>query len=208
MNNKKVFIGMIGLTTLLSLAIIAVTVLSANMLKRHSTKLVELKLEDSLIGEQQTALLMAKKDIEKYKELGDIARAIVPQDKDQAKTVRDIVQIAKENNIVIETVTFPSSNLGDKRLTAPTGEQGEQSQPAVVAPTISQVKPVSGINGVFALQLDVSPSVASPVSYNELINFLNRLENNRRTAQISRISITPKGNELTFNLSINIFVKP
>lgn len=208
MNNKKVFIGMIGLTTLLSLAIIAVTVLSANMLKRHSTKLVELKLEDSLIGEQQTALLMAKKDIEKYKELGDIARAIVPQDKDQAKTVRDIVQIAKENNIVIETVTFPSSNLGDKRLAAPTGEQGEQSQPAVVAPTISQVKPVSGINGVFALQLDVSPSVASPVSYNELINFLNRLENNRRTAQISRISITPKGSELTFNLSINIFIKP
>lgn len=199
---------MIGLTTLLSLAIIAVTVLSANMLKRHSTKLVELKLEDSLIGEQQTALLMAKKDIEKYKELGDIARAIVPQDKDQAKTVRDIVQIAKENNIVIETVTFPSSNLGDKRLVAPTSEQGEQSQPAVVAPTISQVKPVNGINGVFALQLDVSPSVTSPVSYNELINFLSRLENNRRTAQISRISITPKGNELTFNLSINIFVKP
>lgn len=208
MSTKKVFYIMVGVTILLSSAVIAATYFGGDVLAKHSKKLVNLKLEESLIGQQQSALIQAKKDVEKYKDFENITQSIVPQDKDQAKAVRDIVQIARENNISIESVTFPSSTLGSKPAT-PTKAEGTQAPPTAPAQSpITQAKPVSGISGVYALQLDVTPSNEQPISYQELINFLERLENNRRTAQISKLSINPRGNSLTFSLSINIFLKP
>ncbi len=208
MSPKRAFFMMVGATTLLVVAIVSLTIVGTAMLKKHSTRLVALKLEDTLIKQQQDALLAAQNDIEKYGHLENIANSIVPKDKDQAKTARDIIQIAREYNISIETITFPSSTLGAAQATpaAPTDGSAPPAQPAT--PPLTQAKPVPGINGVYSLQLDIAPDSRQPITYDELINFLKRLENNRRTAQISRLNITPKGNRLVFSLSINIFIKP
>lgn len=208
MSTKKVFYLMLGVTLLLSAGVIAATILGSGKLESHSKKLVNLKLEEALIGGQQAALISAKKDVEKYKDYENITNSIVPQDKDQAKAVRDIIQIARDNNITIESVNFPNSTLGSKAsATAKTEGTESQTKQPVTAP-ITQAKPVSGIAGVYALQLDITPESNAPITYQELINFLERLENNRRTAQISKLNINPRGNRLVFSLSINIFIKP
>ncbi|MEO8862790.1 MAG: hypothetical protein ABI354_00505, partial [Candidatus Saccharimonadales bacterium] len=83
MNSKKVFYGMLGAIVLLSALIIATTVMGDKILHKQSEKLVSLKLDNEVIDAQQTSLAQAKKDIKKYNGLKDLAKQIVPQEKDQ-----------------------------------------------------------------------------------------------------------------------------
>lgn len=204
---------MIGIIVFTAGLTIGGIVLGNSMLKKKSAELVELKLQDRLIEEQQTALIQAKKDVEKYTELNEIARAIVPQDKDQARTVREIVSIADQSRIQISSIGFPPSSLGTKRqaATAPATSTTEGGTPApVVQPPPSQLTPVKSINGVYEMQITVD--IASKnITYTQLIGFLERLEQNRRTAQLTNVSISPNSanrNLLSFEIMMNVFVKP
>lgn len=200
---------MLGLTAIMSILTLAGIFLGTSMLKQKSAELVELKLQDRLIEEQQTALVRANQDIEKYQELETIAKAIVPQDKDQAKTVLEITALAEQSRIKVSSITFPSSTLGTQQAPAPT-TGGTTATPKVQSAPISQVKPVNGINGLYQLEIIIDVTDVAP-TYNQLIDFLSRLEQNRRTAQVTAISIDPSGtnrNLVEFSLTMNVFVKP
>ena len=114
MNSRKVYFIMLAVLLLLIGALIGTVVLGNNYLKKQSDSLLAAKLDQQSLNEQQTALIKAKKDLEKYRELRDIARAIVPQDKDQAKAVREIVRFADETGVGLESITFDDSSLGQK----------------------------------------------------------------------------------------------
>lgn len=201
---------MLGLTAIMSILTLAGVFFGTSMLKKKSAELVELKLQDRLIEEQQTALVRANQDIEKYQELETIAKAIVPRDKDQAKTVLEITTLAEQSRIKVSSITFPSSTLGTQQAPAPTSTGGTATTPKVQSSPISQVKPVSGINGLYQLEIIIDVTDVAP-TYNQLIDFLNRLEQNRRTAQVTAISIDPSStnrNFVEFSLTMNVFVKP
>jgi hypothetical protein len=211
MTSKKVFFAMLGAVVIVTGLTTASVVLGSSMLKKKSAELVELKLQDRLIEEQERALVQAKKDIEKYHELDEAAKAIVPQDKDQAKTVREIISLADQSGVKISSISFPESSLGTKvpLISPTTNTDGATSAPAVQAPPITQVKPVDGIKGVY--EMSVAITVTNEITYLQLIDFLTRLEQNRRTAQITNISISPNQlnrNFLNFNIEMNVFVKP
>lgn len=222
MNSKRMYFVMLGCTVLLGLGIVASVVVGNMYLEKQSKKLNDLKVQDKVVEEQQTALKQANKDIAKYADLEKVAKSVVPQDKDQAKAVLEIIQIAKESGITIKSITFPSSNLGAKAApTAPTTDDSASKKSgdsaatpsAPAAPPISQAKPIEGIKGVYSLEMNIVPDDLHPTTYYQLLDFLGRLENNRRTAQVTQIKITPftsnKQNPiLTFTLTINIFVKP
>ena len=223
MNSKRMYFVLLGCTVLLGLGIIASVVVGNIYLEKQSKKLNDLKVQDRVIEEQQTALKQANKDIAKYADLEKIAKSVVPQDKDQAKAVLEIIQIAKESGITIKSITFPSSNLGAKAAPSTNTQSGDSSTKnsgdstatpsAPAAPPISQAKPLDGIKGVYSLEMNIVPDDTHPTTYYQLLDFLSRLENNRRTAQVTQIKITPftsnKQNPiLTFTLTINIFVKP
>ncbi len=214
MNSKKVYFGLLGAIGILIIGSIAALYLGNSMLKKKSATLVELKLENRVLEDQQTALVQANKDLDKYAELENITKAIVPQDKDQAKSVREIIKLASESGVQIASISFPSSSLGTAapKPAAPAEGTTDAAAPATpAAPPVSQVTPVSGINGVYQLELTVVSDTSNPVSYVSLINFLSKLEQNRRTAQVSQISIQPfpsNPNLLTFDLVINVYIKP
>ena len=211
MTSKRVFYVLVGVFVLLFGLLIAAAAGGNMLLEKQSAKLTSLKAENETIELQQNALIQAKKDIEKYADIDKISRSVVPQDKDQAKTVREIVQIASDNGVPIKSVTFPASTLGNAAPApaTPAAGEGDAATPKPApTPPASQLKPVTGIPGVFTLEIQVSS--AGAVSYPSFLGFLEDLEKNRRTAHVQVVNITPKNNgtRLEFTLTLNAYVKP
>lgn len=209
------FFVMIGVIVILAVGIVGVLFYGNSMLKKQSEKLVELKLEEQLLEEQQASILKASQDIEQYADLEEIAETVVPQDKDQARAVREIIRIAGEVGIPISSISFPSSNLGTKQAPVKQpSEDSESSAPSTPPPApLSQATPAEGISGVYALEMNIVPDPTTQVTYYQFLDFLERLENNRRTAQVTSVRITPSTADsenpiIDFSLTINIFVKP
>lgn len=217
MNSKKVFFGMLGLVIILGLLVVGLLVLGDQLLARESKKLVDLRLEAHLLDQQQASLLKAQKDIEEYADLEKTVQAVVPQDKDQARAVREIIRMASESGIKISSIDFPSSSLGTKKSKS-SGDQnpdagGGSDAPKKKEAPVSQAEKVDGIDGVYSLEMNIVPDSSKPVSYYKFLEFLARLENNRRTAQVTSVKIEPAADSnlnpaVTFSLKINIFVKP
>lgn len=199
MNSRKYFYALSAILLLLVGLVIAATAGGNSILEKKSKKLYDLKVQNETIEMQQSALVQAKADAEKYSELNKITRAIVPQDKDQAKTIREIVAIAGQNSIPIKSVSFESSNLGDT---------AGPSSAATPKTPVSQVKAVEGIPGVYTLEIQVESS--GKVSYQSFLKFLDGLEKNRRTAHVTGITLNPAngGRDLDFKLTLSAYVKP
>lgn len=214
MSSKKMFFVMSGVIGLMSALLIATVVYGDNFLRKQSAILVELKLSDQVIEAQKTALGQAKRDIEKYKELKATAKQIVPQDKEQTEATREILNLAQQSGIKIASISFPPSTLGQAaapKSSTPAPSGTAETRPPAAAPTVSQVKPVEGIKNLFQLDIVVTSDTTDTVSYTELIDFLGRLEQNRRTAQVTQISIQPDSKNrqsLNFTLTVTIYVKP
>lgn len=223
MNSKQFFFVLIAVIVLLVGGGAATLYFGNKILSQQSTKLVDLKLESQLLNSQQTALQTANKDILTYSKLETIAKTIVPQDKDQARAVREIVKIAEDSGVKLKSITFPSSTLGqapaakpaapptDNNAQSPTTAAPATPPAAAATPTISQVKPVDGIAGIYVMEINIQSDDTKPIAYNTFINFLKRLEQNRRTAQVANIAIQPKQPEnvlLTFTLTVNLYIRP
>lgn len=207
MTSKRYFYLQLAIFVLVIGLIIGCTVGGNKLLQEKSQKLSALKVESATIEQQQQALVQAKKDIEKYNDIDKIAKSVVPQDKDQAKTVREIVTIAAQNRIPIKSISFEASKLGEAPVKAPAREDGTAA-PKPVVPSVSQVKPVPNIPGVYTLPIQVES--AGQVTYPDFLRFLESLEKNRRTAHVGTITINPddNGRTLDFSLTLNAYVKP
>jgi septal ring-binding cell division protein DamX len=211
MNSKRVFFGMVGLVVLLVLANLGAVFVGQQLLQKKSEKLTELKLDSKVLDAQQSSISQAKKDISKYSELENIAKSIVPQDKDQAEAVREIVKIAGDNKIILSTISFPASTLGQAAAAAPTGTDTTTPKPKAASTALTQVLPVTGITGVYSLQIIVQQDTTAPINYSQFIAFLTALEQNRRTSQVTGITVTPNPadrSQLTFNLTLQAYIKP
>ncbi len=208
MNSKRFYFIMLGVTAFLGIAIFGTAFLGNSLLQKQSQKLVGLKLDAKVIEAQQTSLIQAKKDIAKYEDLEKQAKAIIPQDKDQAAAVREIVKIASASGISLSSINFTSSSLGQKTVVK--SESGATSTKSTTPP-LTQVEKVPGITGLYSMTLTIQSNSDQPVSYASFINFLNRLEQNRRTAHVTGVSISPDAknpSNLSFNLVVNLYIKP
>jgi hypothetical protein len=189
---KKVYVVLIGLIAFGLLAAVLGAYFGMNMLSSKGEEVRKARLNSLALEESERLLAKAKVDIEKYKELAEVARSVVPQDKDQAQTVREIINLANANGVPINQVVFPASSLGTGRPD-------------------TQLKPVPGIAGVYSLELTVNSDTGSPVDFSQLVGFLSALENNRRTALVNEIVITPNDSQpgkITFTITLNEYIKP
>lgn len=209
MSSKRLYFILLAAIFLLGAATLGVVYEADQLLQQRSNVLVEQKAASIAADNQQAQLSKNKKDITKYKELNSIAKTIVPQDKDQAEAVLEIVRLAQQSNIPrLSSVTFPTSTLGAKPLAG-------ARTPGTPAPStntkLTQLIPVKNIPGVYDLQITVQQSDAAAIPYSTFITFLQNLEQNRRTAQVSNISIIPNSknpNLVAFTLTIDEYIKP
>ena len=166
-----------------------------SLLQKRSSNVVSLKLQSAEVEAQLSAYQQAKKDVEKYSYLEEIINSALPQDKDQARTVREIFALAKQSGITIKSIQFPSSTLGGV--------------------TVTQAKIVEGLKGVYSIETVVTPYADGEqyiVKYSQLIDFLSKIESNRRAMQVASIQLNPLGqsstDSISFTLTLNIFIKP
>jgi hypothetical protein len=204
MTSKRVYYMLLGLIGLLFLGLIGGAYGVNNLLQTKSDKLVSLKLQSQVLAAQQTELIKAKKQVAQYSELEKIAKIIVPQDKDQAEAVREITNLASDSGISqLSSITFPQSTLGGLTGTSKTNTSNSK---------LTQLTPVKGVSGgVYQLEITIQESNDTPVTYNQFVTFLGKLEQNRRTAQVSSITLQPDSQDpskVAFTLIINEFIRP
>jgi hypothetical protein len=198
MNSKKLFYILCGFLVLLGLGMLLGIQQANTVLTARSKTLVDLKATDKATAVQKQQLVKDKQDIAKYQDLNTIAKTVVPQDKDQARAVREIVNLANQSGISkLSSIAFPASTLGGTKVKTPNG--------------LTQVEPVKGVAGVYNLQITVTQANTDPIPYSNFIGFLSRLEQNRRTAQVSSITVQPdpkSPNMVSFTLVISEYIKP
>lgn len=202
MTSKKMFYTLFAVVTVLAIMVFGSAYIANVVLAHKTAELSKIKAQGQVVDDLQIALIRNKSDIKEYSELNKITKAIVPQDKDQTQTVREIVKIAEENGIPrLTSVTFPASTLGTVG----------GSSSAVATGGITQATPILGMKGVYALPITVTNGQNDQVTYSRFIAFLAGLENNRRTAQVTSITITPdnaNANLISFSLVVNEYIKP
>jgi len=200
MNAKRLYYTLVAVIALLCVGFVGVGYETNKVLGAQADKLSKLKGDSAALETAQITLTKNKADVVKYSELNTIAQTIVPQDKDQAEAVREIVNLASASGIPkLSSITFPTSTLGT--LTPGIANN----------PNLTQLTPVPGIVGVYELPITIAQDSSARVSYNQFIAFLTKLEQNRRTAQVGTISIQPdttNPSQVAFTLVINEFIKP
>lgn len=193
MNAKRLYFVLLGLIGLALIGLGGSVYAANNFLQSKSKDVATARLHSLVLDQKQQQLSKARADIAKYQSLADIAKSIVPQDKDQAQTVREIVGIAAAHSIKLGAVSFPASTLGDNKTAH------------------SQLKPVKNIQGVYSQDITIDSDSSLPASFANFIDFLDALEHNRRTALVSGISLQPENgspSKLTFTLTLSEYIKP
>lgn len=214
MTSRRLYFILIAVICLMLLGLVGGTYGTNKLLASQASKLTNLKAKSQALDQEQISLKQAQEDIRKYSGLHKIARSVVPEDKDQAEAVREIVNIAAANNVSLAAINFPASNLGNS--SAASGSAGASAAPKPTPVNskvngLSQLQAVKNIPGVYELLITVEGDSSKPVQYSKFINFLDALEHNRRTAQVNTITIVPdpkNSGYLTFTLSLKEYIKP
>jgi hypothetical protein len=209
MSAKRVFYGMLAGTLVLILICVAATYFASQLLVKEGNSLLDLKLQKAVLAKQSDSLAKAKEDIAKYSELEVIAKTVVPQEKDQARTVLELVQLANESGISITSIDFPQSLLG--QAAKKSAKKDSKAPVVMVDSNTTQLTALDNLKGVYSMEISLQSNQNQPVTFAQLLDYLRRLEKNRRTAQVIDLAITPSAtnrNLVTFTLKLNSYVKP
>lgn len=216
MTTKKAHYGLLGLLILIIIAIGLAMYFSRVFLKTNSDKLVNAKLELYKIDETEYIYRKNQAILQENKETADILSSVLPQEKDQAKAVREITQIAGANGLSVKSIKFPGSDLVITNKPATTTQpQGSTTTPAPAAPagpTISQAKPVSGLSNVLGIAVEIeltSSRAGAQISTDQVLSFLQQVENNRRNIRVTSINFGSSVDEgKTLKIDTILFIKP
>src|SRR6266446_3539828 len=159
LNSRRLRLVLIGGLLLSVVAFLAIAFFGLGLLSTKSQKIVDLKVQTETADAQLANLESSKKQIEKYSYFKDVAKTVIPSDKDQAESVLEIFQMADASGIAIQSITFPASTLG---LTTSTTQQDATSSSSTRS-VLSQAKPVTGIPGLYSLELTITPDYGNTV---------------------------------------------
>jgi Tfp pilus assembly protein PilO len=127
LNSKNFRTILLAGLALLALLFVGVLFIGLGFLSKESQHMVELKVKSETADAQLANLEQAKKQVEQYSFFKDIARTVIPNDKDQAAAIIEINNIAKEVGINIQSITFPQSTLGLTSCTTGTSTQQNEA---------------------------------------------------------------------------------
>ncbi|MDX1765585.1 MAG: hypothetical protein R3313_01380 [Candidatus Saccharimonadales bacterium] len=199
MNNpKKVFFGMLGVIGLIVLAGLGVFYYADSLFANNAREIADLKADDAILEEK------IRKGREIEQQLNDIAflepviEEVLPSVKEQSNLIGELSKIEAQTGITLLNINFPGSDIGD---------EGSN-------PDLTQTEDLESIGTVKLLPVTTSFEC---VSFEQLLNFLEKTEENRRKMQVSSISINRRADpndafcdvgSLDVNLIIGVYVNP
>lgn len=185
MTPKRTFMAMLGVLAITLLAGFGAFYWSSQNLDKSAKDISALKAENDILDIRIAAVDSAQA---KLNELSDIRKEIaeiLPPEKIQSDIIAQILDIASDNNITLNGISFPSS-----------------ADPKDFS--LSQTEPLKGVGGVRFTTVTTDFTT----SFNSLLSFLNDIEKNQRLMQISNVNISPNANgSLGINIGIQIYVK-
>lgn len=214
MTTKKAHYGLLGLLVLVIVAIGLAMYFSRVFLKSNSDSLVNAKLELYKIDETEYIYRKNQAILQENQETADILASVLPQEKDQAKAVREITQIASDNGLSVKAIRFPGSDLVITNKPVAAQTQGSTTTPQATpsGPTISQAKPVNGLNNVLGIAVEIELTSArsgAQISTDQVLSFLQQIENNRRNIRVTSINFGSSVDEgKTLKIDTLLFIKP
>lgn len=168
MTPKRLFLALCILCGLLFAGTAAAVYFGNKILSGEANKIAIARADDELIDKRKALKSDLKKTITDYAELKTLASKFLPDSKNQDDLVAEFYKIANDNNIDISGLTFTAS-----------GEKIGSS---------SQTTPLKDAKNVLVFPFTVTNYTAS---FNQLIAFMQDLENNRRKLQITQIQLQP-----------------
>lgn len=187
LNAKTFFYGQLGLIFIFGAILAAGTYYGNGLLAAKAKKIQEIHADIDLVQEKKAETAKLQKKIDTLADVKDLALKVLPKDKDQASLLAQIYDIAKGFNISLSDISFSSSSKGPS--------------------STSQTEELKDAKSVRVYPLTTGIEC---VSYPTFLSFLERLEVNRRKAQISSLSIQPivnKAGEVSTcpngNISVN-----
>lgn len=127
-----------------------------------------------------------KEELETVSDIIDATNGILPDTKSQENIVGELVQIANNRGLQLNSISFRGSSDTEN-------------------PETSQTEKVDGVSGVFSIPIQTSIET----NYENVLQFLEDLENNKRQFEVTDLSISPKENgDFAASLSIVTYVKP
>lgn len=186
MNPKALFFTMIGISVLSLLTIVATLVLIRLQLADKTDEISRVKADIQLAQEEFEAI----NDIEFTLELGaenaTELEQFIPDGKDQSDAIRELVSIIRDANVEVNPITFESTT----ELPSDDSQTGK---------SILTSK---------ALSLPVTLAGTAD-NYDDVYDFLRRIESSQRHMNINELSITSSGDSMNFTMTLDIvFFKP
>ena len=198
MNNpKKVFFVMMGVIALIALAGAGVFYYADSLFANNASEIADLKADDAVLEEQ------IRKGREIEQQLNDIAflepviEEVLPSEKEQSNLVGELARIEAQTGISLLNINFPGSDIGEG-----------------ADPTTTQTEDLESLGTVKLLPVTTSFQC---VSFNQLLNFLEKTEDNRRKMQVTKIDILRRSNtkdatcqvgRLDVSLTIEVYINP
>jgi hypothetical protein len=149
--------------------------LTDDYLRSYAVEVNHTSVDASASQNNVQTLQKIQQDLATKKDIVDRASGIVAGSKSyqyQDQIIKDLNDYAAKSGLTITNLDFSA--------TAPTGGTTQTKTPAAaVAPTISGVKSVS-----------VNVTLKNPMSYNNILKFIQSIEQNLTKMQISKIGLT------------------
>lgn len=189
--SKKVFLGMIALLVL-TIGGIGGGIYVYDQQLTEQTKEISQLMADREVLEQQIKIYRdANQKIQELSYIDEIAKEVLPPNKEQAEVIAEINKFARESGMTVSSLEFGGAQGN-------TPDSLDTSQTEVIAGLGVRVLPVT-------VSIDPSPS------YDQVISFLQRIEINRRKMQVVSLDLTPQASDRsTFSsviVTINIYLK-
>lgn len=123
-------------------------------------------------------------------DIKDAMPSILPPEKIQSDIVAQILDDGRSSGIFLDSISFPTSDGNDFDK--------------------SQTEPLEGVTGVNKIGININFSS----DFEQMIDFIDQLEKNRRISQIETIAVSPifsdegsAANQLSISILLNLYVR-
>ena len=194
---KRVFYVMIGVVSLVVLVGVGIFYYVDSLFASNAQEISNLKADDAILEERIRKGREIEQQLKDIEFLVPVIEEVLPSDKQQSNLVGELTEIENQTGVELQNITFPGSDIGDG---------GD--------PSITQTENLESLGRVKLLPVNTSFQC---VSFDQLLNFLEKTEDNRRKMQVTSIDIARRGDSndpscpagnLDVSLTLEVYINP